>query len=175
MTTADNKGWEGDDWEEQGDRSPLVKLGDGKGQVLEARGLVTRISMDNYGNPMYHILQSDGSPIRLVSNAGIVNQMQGDVVGELVRVTFAGWSPSSKGGKPFKNFDVRIFRGTQLPAELVEVYPRWRKIAKPTGKIGRKEEDAGPSFADVGSGKGAESLHDTPSALQGDGDDDLPF
>lgn len=166
MTDAKNDPWGGAAWESQADDSPLVKLGDGDGQVAECKGLVTRVSEDQYGNPLYHITQADGEKCRLTSNTTMVQQMKPhDVVGELVVCRFVGWQTPKKGGKPYKAIECSVFRGETLPAPLAEAFPQWRKIAKPAkgaAPQGSAKKAAGPSFSDFPAGLDAE-------------DDDLPF
>lgn len=179
MTTAKSDPWATDDeWESQTDNSPFRKIGDGDGEVLEVRGLLTRVSEDQFGGPMYHITQSDGSKCRLYSNWGYSPDIKAAAVGEIIIIKFAGWVPQKKSGKLSKRFEVVLFGGDKLPPELTEAFPKWRKIPKPASIpiLKRKEEaPAGPSFADAGrkADKPAGSLNDPPSAL--DAEDALPF
>lgn len=168
--TKKNDAWGGAAWESQADDSPLVKIGDGTGQVAECKGLVTRVSVDQFDNPMYHVLQADGTRVRLCSNTTMVQQMKPhEIVGELVVVQFAGWVTPKKGGKPYKAIEVMIFKGDTLPSALAEAFPLWRKIAKPAEVKAKKER----GFGDAPSAK-EEGFGDFPGALEDD-DDDLPF
>lgn len=140
--------------------SNLVTLGDDDGHVKKVGGLLAAIKQDpnpKYKNPLYELVQKDGSSVLLAGSASLSRQIHDDHVGKFLKAEFTGWGTSPNG--KFKAIDVYVW--TDEPTAEMKKWPRWAELNAPKVSAKATAEKIRDDFDDP-------PLSEEPG-------DDLPF
>jgi hypothetical protein len=150
--------------------SNLVTLGDDEGHVGKVGGLLASVRQDpnpKYKNPVYELVQKDGSSVLLAGSASLSRQIFETDVGKFLRAEFVKWGQSPNG--KFKEISVNIWEGE--PNDAMKAWPRFKefqgRINGPTPTVQKQAEKVRDDFDDFAS--------PPPQLAQGDDDSDLPF